>query len=131
MTRSTATAAAFALVGAWLAFACRAGPPDSVEGGTKNSSKPQASKAEPPAAPSASVVVGPAPPRAPREDREKAVLSVLRGETSLSGLPVVATDNGGPVDPSFRDLLSPRKQTIVVPSRPPHVERPGDPYDRL
>ena len=127
MTRASTIAGAVVLAGAWLALACRAGPPDSVEGGTKNSSKPQASKAEPAAAPSASVGVGPAPPSAPREDREKAVLSVLRGETSLGGLPVVATDSGGPVDPSIRDLLSPRKQTIVLPVRPTHPSPNADP----
>ena len=54
-------------------------------------------------------------PDAPPAEREAAALRVLRGEAEAKGLPIEATDNGFPLDPTLRDKIAPR-------ARPPQVK---------
>ena len=41
--------------------------------------------------------------------REQAVLTLLRGQAPSESFPVIATDDGGVVDPSLRERLAPRR----------------------
>jgi hypothetical protein len=62
---------------------------------------------DPPPADS-TVVTGPAGPGANRAQREQAVIALLRGQAPSERFPVLATEDGGAVDPSLRDQLAPR-----------------------
>lgn len=59
-----------------------------------------------------------APSDAPVAEREAGALRVLRGEAEAKTLPIEATDNGLPLDPTLRDKIAPR-------ARPPQIKMVG------
>ncbi|MBX3126022.1 MAG: AgmX/PglI C-terminal domain-containing protein [Polyangiaceae bacterium] len=76
---------------------------------------------EPPATatgPDAAVVPSPAPAPPPTNaaasEREAAAFALLLGNQKLDGLPVQATDDGAPVEPSLRHSLLSRPQPVTI-----------------
>src|SRR5262245_48190686 len=104
---------ALAALGLVYAFSCGyGGPLPKKKKETPAGTAPARAKPVPPRPPSTVFppevpeVPRPAPSSAPRIERERAVLVMLRGENTL-GVPSVATDDGKPVDPKLRDALAP------------------------
>jgi hypothetical protein len=100
---------AFLVLAGGLA-ACRRAPAPPVPAAS-SSAAPATSAVllEPPPAES-TVTAGPAPSGATRLQREQAVISLLRGQLPSDRFPVVATDDGGAVDPKLREVLAPREK---------------------
>jgi hypothetical protein len=72
--------------------------------------------------------LGPASPGATREVREAAALAALEGGPTVGALPILATDDGGPIDPGLSTRLAPSSRQEIVklefPSFLPASARP-------
>ncbi len=118
-------------LGLALAVACRRKPPPSPPL-TAVSAKPAKSAVSfEPAPDEVPAVEGPAPSGASQAEREQAVVALLRGQRPTTRFPIIATEDGGAVDPALREALSPH-ETIEVPepTRTPPPSRPPRPIDR-
>jgi len=104
-----------------FALGCRRAPPPPPPAASARPAK-SAVLFEPPPADS-SVLAGPAPSGASAAAREQAVIALLRGMAPSESFPVIATDDGGVVDPSLRERLAPRP--VLTPT-PPTAKGLGD-----
>ena len=104
-----------ALVGCFAAGCQRTPPPPAPASSASAAPVTSAVLFDPPPADS-SVLAGPAPSGATRVQREQAVISLLRGQAPSERFPVIATDDGGVVDPSLRDRLAPKQDHATAPA---------------
>lgn len=102
--------ASLVLAGALVACRRSPAPPAPVASSSVVPAKSAVLFDPPPA--DSTVVAGPAAPGATPVQREQAVISLLRGQMPSERFPVVATDDGGAVDPTLREVLAPRKEAL-------------------
>lgn len=113
MTRSGAAAlVAIGLAAAAAASGC-GGDPASTPPGAASDPRPPTSGSAAPALsvsdfpePPRKVTPGPAPSTESEAMRERVVLGLLEGSAPIDEIPVEATDDGAPLDPTLRSRLS-------------------------
>lgn len=101
----------------WAAVACDKKPASETPSSTPPLPEPATAQAEPSAsaavASSAPAAQPPGPTSGSEAERAAAVTSLISGEVSADGLPVVATEPGETLDPSLRSRLSPLSRVPV------------------